>query len=43
MKTDLPTFTVEFEDPFLFMGKVLGKFCNEFTVLSMYSDREVIG
>jgi hypothetical protein len=40
---DLPTFTVEFEDPFLLMGKLIGKFCNEFTVFSVHLDRKVIG
>jgi hypothetical protein len=42
IKTNLPAFTVEFEDTVLFMGKITRKFFNEFFILSVHSNREVV-
>jgi hypothetical protein len=42
IKTNLPAFTVEFEDTVLFMGKITRKFFNEFVILSVHSNREVV-
>lgn len=43
MTTNLPAFTVEFDNPFFFMWKFTHKLLNEVIIFSVYTDRKVIG
>lgn len=42
IETNLPAYTIEFEDTLLFMGKITGQFFNEFVIFSVHSNREVV-
>ena len=42
IKTNLPAFTIEFDDTVLFMGKIAHQFFNELIIFSVHSNREVV-